>query len=158
MSADGVSNGVLHKYNSMFPILLFLVFLCEFSESSQESKTNEVIFHEKILTSLNATELNVSTLNVLLSKLKLQNCTSAKSEGQVDCRHRVSVERYVIDMYDIRTHSIVNNTDMIPTARSHHCINYRTPLFRILLSFYIVVLYFFSRSVWMQRPYSTHTS
>ncbi len=79
----------------MFCILLFLVFLCEFSECSQGRSTIEESFHEKILTSLNATELNVSTLNVLLTKLKLQNC-SAKNTRQAKCHQRVSVERCVI--------------------------------------------------------------
>ena len=84
----------------MFSIVLFLVFLCEFSESSQESQKNEVNFHKKILTSLNATELNVSTLNVLLTRLKLQNCTGP--ENKFDCRHRVSAERF--DINYISTH------------------------------------------------------
>lgn len=78
----------------MFSFLMFLVFLSEFSESSLEPSVNDVKSHDKILTSLNVTELNVSTLNVLLSKLKLRNCSS-RNVKQVDCRHRVSVERCV---------------------------------------------------------------
>ena len=77
----------------MFWFLLFLFYLCKFSESSLRS-ANEVKSHANILTSLNVTELNVSTLNVLLTKLKLQNCSSRNTK-QADCRHRVSVERYV---------------------------------------------------------------
>jgi hypothetical protein len=85
----------------MFFILLFFVFLCEFSGSSLSSLTNGANFHEKILTSLNVTELNVTTLNVLLTKLKLQNC-STRNTKQADVGQRVSVERCIIDIMTFR--------------------------------------------------------
>lgn len=78
----------------MLSFLLLLVFLCEISESSPGRSANEIKSYDSILNSLNVTELNVSTLNVLLTKLKLQNCSS-RNARQADCRHRVSVERYV---------------------------------------------------------------
>lgn len=74
----------------MFSRLLFLIVLFEFSRSSSGPLTKE--FYEKILTTLDATELNESTMNVLLHKLKLRNCSAGNSRQPYCGKQRVSVE------------------------------------------------------------------
>ncbi|CAB3976912.1 Hypothetical predicted protein [Paramuricea clavata] len=84
----------------MFFILLFFVFLCEFSGSSRSSWTNGANFHEKILSSLNVTELNVTTLNVLLTKLKLQNCSTGNT-NQLDVGQRCVPAEYLFETHKL---------------------------------------------------------
>ena len=100
----------------MFSILLFLVFLCEFSGSLPESQKNEVIFHKEILASLNATELSVSTLNVLLTRLKLQNCTC--SESRSDCRHRCVNPHGLFETYGLNKSESVGPTELSKLSTS----------------------------------------
>ena len=73
----------------MFFIPLFLlVLLCEIVGGSLISSVNEQ-YYKSILTSLQVNELNLTTLNGLLIKLKLQNCSTTNLK-KPDCRHRVS--------------------------------------------------------------------
>ncbi|XP_028396491.1 zinc transporter ZIP6-like [Dendronephthya gigantea] len=84
----------------MFSYSLFLVlFSCNFFVSLRGSSWNEISY-KNILTSLNVTELNLTTLDVLLENLRLRNCSRGHS-SEADCRHRCLTSKYLFERHEI---------------------------------------------------------